>query len=162
MFYFAYGSNMNPDQMHIRVGEFGKCVLLGSASLVNHALVFDVPDDHAPNAGYANVQKKKGSIVNGVLYELDNNSFAILDKYEHVPILYTRELIYIHHKKELKESYIYLGTKSNLRQNLHPTKRYLNRILLGKDFLPKDYFENLSKLKTSPDQKFDCIKESIV
>ena len=147
MLYFAYGSNMNPNQMYARVGDLGKCLLLGSAVLYGHELVFDVPDDHAHAAGYANVRKKAGSTVHGVLYDLDSEAFAILDKYEHVPILYTRQLIPILHQSEVKNAFIYLGSVSNLKQNLRPTKRYINRILLGKEFLPKIYYEKLSKAK---------------
>ncbi len=158
MLYFAYGSNMNPNQMHARIGDFGSCRLIGSAQLSGHKLVFNVPDDHATNAAYANIAKNPISTVHGVLYDLDEKAFSVLDQYEHVPILYTRCIITVIFDGQEKEAYVYLGNKISTKC-VGPTKRYLNRILLGKEFLPKEYFEKLSKIKTCPDPKFDSIKE---
>lgn len=76
--YFAYGSNMNLEQMAIRTPE---AVHLGVAVLVDHIVVERM---------YADVDQRKGSYVYGVLYRIGPRELAALDRYEGYPSAYKR------------------------------------------------------------------------
>ena len=167
-FYFAYGSNINEKQMRFRmrprveygISKSGTCKLIGAAILPNYELVFDVPDDHVDGAGYANIQRSKGSFVCGAIYEVDATALRLLDIYECVPVLYKRGKIkatLIKATTSIIDGIItgtklsaiaYVGNKKPTRKGLKPTKRYLKRILRGKLHLPKDYIKKLEKLET--------------
>jgi len=64
MKYFAYGSNMNPERMRQRGIKFSK---REHAILEGWKLVFNKIASRNPNKGYANIERKEGSIVKGIL-----------------------------------------------------------------------------------------------
>ena len=66
-FYFAYGSNMNPERVADRGlftrGETG-------ATLRGFRMLFNKRSTGIPGVGHANIEYDKKSVVEGVLYEL--------------------------------------------------------------------------------------------
>lgn len=75
-FYFAYGSNMNPD----RIGErIPKARLVGKAYIKGWTIKERL---------YADIERKIGGRVEGVLYLITDSELHILDTYEGFPRIY--------------------------------------------------------------------------
>ena len=73
--YFAYGSNINLEQMEHRCPD---AQLVGPVTLQNYELQFR-------GSGFATVSPKKGSVVHGLLWKLTPKSEQALDRYEGYP-----------------------------------------------------------------------------
>lgn len=80
MYYFAYGSNMNCEQMAYRCPG---AVKIDNGMLMNYALI---------ERQFADIEFKDGSWVNGVLWEITEIDLHSLDRYEGYPKFYTRHL----------------------------------------------------------------------
>ncbi|HUZ71855.1 MAG TPA: gamma-glutamylcyclotransferase family protein [Stellaceae bacterium] len=80
--YFAYGSNMVPEQMAMRCPA---ARLLGTAVLAGHR--FGII-----RGGHGSVLRRRGAYVHGVLWRVSRGDQAALDRYEEVfRGLYRRE-----------------------------------------------------------------------
>ena len=81
--YFAYGSNLDLEQMAQRcpAAEIG-----GPVRLENYALRFR-------GSGFATVAPKKGSTVHGLVWKITPNCEQSLDRYEGYPRHYTKETV---------------------------------------------------------------------
>ncbi|EAY15839.1 hypothetical protein TVAG_160120 [Trichomonas vaginalis G3] len=77
-YYFAYGSNMNLEQMAFRCPQSIK---------VGHGVMKDY---HVVEALYADIDASEGNIVNGLVWKVNSNDLASLDKYEGFPKRYFR------------------------------------------------------------------------
>lgn len=78
MFYFAYGSNMNLEQMAVRCPGASP---VGSAILAGYRLT---------ERQYADIDRSPGSSVNGLLWRVTAADLVALDRYEGFPRFYTR------------------------------------------------------------------------
>lgn len=81
--YFAYGSNINLEQMAHRCPD---AQIVGPVTLENYELRFR-------GSGFATVTPKKGSVVHGLLWKLTPESERALDRYEGYPRHYTKEQV---------------------------------------------------------------------
>lgn len=81
--YFAYGSNINLDQMRYRCPD---ATVYGQAVLDNYDLRFR-------GSGVATVEPKEGACVYGLLWELTDKCEASLDRYEGYPRLYIKQTL---------------------------------------------------------------------
>ncbi len=81
MYYFAYGSNMNLEQMAYRCPG---AVVISPGILRDYALI---------ERQYADIEPKPGSMVNGVLWKISHDNLCRLDYYEGYPNFYTRYLV---------------------------------------------------------------------
>jgi len=142
MRYFAYGSNMNHDQMRYRCPS---ATFLGRAMLHDYRLVFDGFSIRW-FGGVANVIPSTGSHVWGGLYEINSECVAALDKYEGHPIAYTRQLVSV-----TTSSGVSYNTICYMRSSLKPRKpgvRYFNVVRQGAldCGLPKWYVSNVVRV----------------
>ena len=81
--YFAYGSNINLDQMRYRCPD---ATVYGQAVLDNYDLRFR-------GSGVATVEPKEGACVYGLLWELTDKCEASLDRYEGYPNFYHKTVL---------------------------------------------------------------------
>ena len=79
--YFAYGSNINLEQMEHRCPD---AQLVGPVTLQNYELQFR-------GSGFATVAPKKDCVVHGLLWKLTPKSEQALDRYEGYPRHYTKD-----------------------------------------------------------------------
>lgn len=79
--YFAYGSNINLEQMEHRCPD---ALLVGPVTLQNYELQFR-------GSGFATVAPKKDCVVHGLLWKLTPSCEQSLDRYEGYPRHYTKE-----------------------------------------------------------------------
>ena len=83
--YFAYGSNINLDQMERRCPN---AQVVGPVVLENYKLLFR---SNTRNAGVATIKPHKGRKVHGLLWKITPECEKSLDIYEGWPRLYEKE-----------------------------------------------------------------------
>ena len=144
-FYFAYGSNMNRDQMNKRCPG---ATLLGPAMLPDFRLAFTI---YSPNreCGCADIVHSPGDTVHGLLYQLPDTDLRTLDKYEGHPNQYLRFSVAVHTPDGgviESESYHVV----NKTPGLHPSPEYLGLILDAsvEHGFPELYIEMLRNTRT--------------
>jgi gamma-glutamylcyclotransferase (GGCT)/AIG2-like uncharacterized protein YtfP len=140
MFYFAYGSNMNPRRMRARDIHFTN---RRPGMLLNFELAFD-KRVHIEKKdliwGAANIHPTPGRQVEGALYEVEESELAKLDRFEGVPDHYTRRIVTV--ESENGKSVIavtYFARPDKIESNLRPTREYLDHLLAGHDLLSREY-----------------------
>ena len=79
--YFAYGSNINLDQMDYRCPD---ATVIGPVTLENYELLFR-------GSGVATIGPKEGGTVHGLLWQLTPDCERSLDRFEGFPHLYNKE-----------------------------------------------------------------------
>jgi gamma-glutamylcyclotransferase (GGCT)/AIG2-like uncharacterized protein YtfP len=157
MLYFAYGSNLDPDQMRARCPD---CRTVGLASLPDHRLTF--PLRFEPwGGGTAGVAHAHGGTVWGAVYELSEADLAALDEYEGWKgpgdhhNLYDRDLTTVVLTRaddgsipRRVRAYTYFARTLNPTP---PSRRYLDTILKGARHhrLPPEYIEWLESIEVA-------------
>ncbi|MEN2975432.1 MAG: gamma-glutamylcyclotransferase family protein [Candidatus Caldarchaeales archaeon] len=146
VWYFAYGSNMDPDQMKIRGVSFSKRL---HAVLKGFRLEFNKLSFRNPREGYANIVPDREGVVEGILYEVEDEDLSKLDRYEGYPFHYNRVKVDVMlDDGQMVEAVAYIARPEMTRKNLKPTKEYLSHLLKGSDLLSKEYYERLSNVRT--------------
>lgn len=146
VYYFAYGSNMDLSQMTNRVGLDYR--IISSGRLENYELKFNKVPKTTGNQdiGYANIEFKKNSVVEGIIFEIDSIAINKLDKYECVPKHYIKKQLIVKALDKEILCEVYLAVKT--REDLKPEKIYLDRLLKGKIYLSERYYEDLKSTST--------------
>ena len=154
MLYFAYGSNLNPEQMTRRCPDHK---VVGLAVLRDHRLAFPLTS-HDWGGGVASVQPMHGHSVWGVVYDLSERDLASLDGYEGFRgpgdqhNLYDRDAAFVDLIRPDDGSIprriraiVYVARPSNPAP---PSKRYLETVLHGarQHHLPDDYVAALETI----------------
>ena len=146
VYYFAFGSNMNRERMKERKVEFTE---MQKGSIKNWKLVFNKIKDKNKGIGYANIVPKTGSIVEGIIYKVSEDSMQKLDKFEGVPDHYQRKNMFVENDyKESINCIVYIANPSKVNDCLKPEKEYLGHLFEGKEFLSENYFSNLKNVET--------------
>ena len=159
MFYFSYGSNLDPDQMRERCPAFR---VAGLAALHDYQLVFPLYS-YRWDGGVASVQLHHGDTVWGVVYELTDEDLAALDGFEgyrgsgNQHNLYERQVVMVDLTRpddgsvpRRVRAVTYFPRRSNPSP---PTRRYLDTILRGarQHRLPEEYVEKLAAIPAAPE-----------
>jgi len=121
MLYYAYGANTNTDNMR---GRCPKAKLIGALTLPDYELTF---------RNVADIERKIGAHVEGVLWDITNECENALDIYEGVESgLYRKEYFPVKAKGNIEDVMFY---KMNSMNYGMPSEHYFNTILQG-------YFQN--------------------
>lgn len=117
--YFAYGSNLNVEQMKYRCPD---AIKIGPAVLPGYKLVF---------RSVADVEvARPGDVVEGGLWWVSQRDLAALDRYEGFPDLYTRgPLPIVDHRGEPQQALVYWMVDQ--REQIIPSRSYLSSIIQG-------------------------------
>jgi gamma-glutamylcyclotransferase (GGCT)/AIG2-like uncharacterized protein YtfP len=140
-FYFAYGSNMNPDQMAARCPEArpaSVAILEGWNVAINSRGVATIVPDEARG-------------VEGVLWCVSETCLRSLDRYEGVAGgLYVRETFQVRREHEFVPAVVYVASSSDPGE---PRPGYLAGILHGANHfgLSRTYRRRLESLSGRPD-----------
>lgn len=97
--YFAYGSNLNLDQMKKRCPDSAG---VSPAVLSGWKLV---------ERTYADIEEAPGECVNGALYEISDQDLANLDRYEGYPEYYTRREVMVSSAGVYRKAWVYSMTE---------------------------------------------------
>ncbi len=156
MLYFAFGSNLNPEQMAQRCPGHN---VVGLAALRDHRLVFPLTSN-TWGGGVAGVTVAHGSTVWGMVYDLTDAHVAALDEYEGFRgegsqhNLYERERVWVELTRPDDDSIprrvraeYYVPRVSNASP---PSRRYLDTILAGARAhrLPDEYVALIGRTPT--------------
>ena len=146
MKYFAYGSNMDLEQIASRCPRNYK--LLGVAELEGYEFFIN-------NLGVASIALdtvNPETVVYGPLFEISKNCLSCLDMHEGHPSAYKRDLIKVKFKGEEAEAWVYTDTRTS--QSGTPRPNYLERIIEAATSFgfPKDYIEHLKSFLRKKDQ----------
>ena len=118
-FYFAYGSNMNQEQMKYRClnsRPLGKVSLLGYRFIIN-------------SRGVANIIPNNYSTVNGILWLINPKHELILDYFEGVKKkIYFKKYCFVTFLNQRELSLIYIAFNKVIG---NPRKGYLEKVING-------------------------------
>lgn len=101
-YYFAYGGNMNLEQMKYRCPA---AEVVENVRLENYRLAFR---GRAPGNGVATVLPEKGSYVEGVLWKITEACEKSLDFYEGFPSFYGKESIRVKIRMVWRKKCLYI------------------------------------------------------
>lgn len=143
-YYFAYGSNMNPARMRARGLEYSHCQ---PGRLKHCELRFNKRAHNKQGVGYANVCHRRGSEVEGVLYQLAGAiDISMMDPYEGTPVRYSRELFEVFTATGTQWAWVYIANPAFLDACLGVEEAYLNHLLSAGELLSADYRRRLQSL----------------
>lgn len=132
--YFAYGSNLDPEQMAWRCPD---ALDLGRARLENWSW-------RIGGRGYATVSPSVGSVVWGGLWNLSESDLISLDRYEGVAGgLYRREVLPVLTDHQSIDALVYIENYNDVGT---PWGEYLEKILAGAEHfdLPDGWIAQLA------------------
>lgn len=148
MLYFAYGSNMDVEQLKERFKKISDAnfSVIGVVILPKYDFRFNKKST-VDGSGKANIISDQKSEVEGVIFELTNEQFEVLDEIEKG---YHRENMMVNLQKRYREVITYIADSKSLCEGLSPTEEYLEKITKGAKYfnLSKSYQEKLSSYKT--------------
>jgi gamma-glutamylcyclotransferase (GGCT)/AIG2-like uncharacterized protein YtfP len=141
--YFAYGSNMNPQRMNARGMAYSQAL---AGQLAGFGLCFDKRASGKSGVGYATIRYQPGAKVEGVLYRLQRpQDIALMDPFEGNPYRYSREVFTADTQSGAINCWVYVANQALLAAGLLPEKLYLDHLLKGRPWLSERYFETLSR-----------------
>jgi gamma-glutamylcyclotransferase (GGCT)/AIG2-like uncharacterized protein YtfP len=124
IFYFAYGSNTNEQQMFNRLGYVTS---IGNGTVDGYKISFD---ENVNGGVFANIIKNDNYKLHGHVYMLTLEQLYILDCFEGVPNVYERIDLNVNIFGESIKSISYMMNKPK-SINKKPSKKYLNKIHAG-------------------------------
>lgn len=118
MLYFAYGMNTNTEQMSPKAKRLGPAILPGYAWEM---------------LMYANVYEQADANSIGILWDIDDEVLAGLDRREGYPIFYTRLEVPVFYNNETVTAWVYTMTDENRTSLIgtQPSKHYLDSVTAG-------------------------------
>lgn len=147
--FFTYGELMNPKCLE----ELGlKYNALFSVSLSSWKLVFNKTpfEENAPEGlGLANIvpTTDKLGMMEGVLYEMDENYLPRLDEIHHCPKEYQRKVMRFNkHDFTITSGFVYVAREEKTATNLRPSKEVMLKIRGAKKFLQMLYFSRVMNI----------------
>ena len=126
--YFAYGSNLNIDQM---ISRCPSAKILCVAKLINHKIAFTRTHRNWPG-GVASVLEKTYRFVEGVIYQVTHEDLLKLDDIENVQggeYFRVEKSLIVSKDKSIK-SWVYIAHPME-GGPFHPSKEYIETIIVG-------------------------------
>jgi len=139
VFYYAYGSNMSEQRMLDRKISFFSRKF---GILKDYKLVFNKISKSNNNISFANIVESVGDIVEGVIYEINEDDIKKLDKFEGYPIHYIRKNLIIDNKSCI----VYIAQDQWIKEGVYPTKEYINYLLEAKDVISEEYYNKIKNI----------------
>jgi len=151
LYYYAYGSNMDESRMEKRCCKGAKFSKTSKGIMRDWQLVFDKQSKDNPDIVYANIEPKRSSLVEGIIYKINKECVGKLNIAEGTKNReYYRWYIDVEydHGKFLM-CIVYIANPEKVRKGLYPPQWYLDHLLGGRDCLSPNYVSNLEKIQTS-------------
>ncbi len=124
MIYFAYGSNMDGEQMQSRTPG---ARVIGIGTLPHYALVF-TRWSRSWNSATADILPEKGKQVCGVLYDLTPEDLKRMDKFADYPNSYVRQDVTVESDGEKLPALTYVAVRQGV---FLPSKAYIGKMIQG-------------------------------
>lgn len=119
--YFAYGSNINLDQMSYRCPD---AQVVGPVMLEGYELLFR-------RGGFATIAPKEGETVTGLLWSITPGCEQSLDRYEGYPRFYDKRMVTVRDGEGRSLSVMAYIMDERFREPMLPSTSYYNGILEG-------------------------------
>ena len=119
--YFAYGSNINLDQMAYRCPD---AQVVGPVTLENYELLFR-------RGGFATIGPKEGETVTGLLWSITRACEQSLDHYEGYPRFYDKQMVTVRDSEGRSLSAMVYIMDARFREPMLPSSSYYCGILEG-------------------------------
>ena len=160
IYYFAYGSNINPKRCHGRLQQAG-CEILDEhiVKLDNYRLTFDKINPSGEDRGFANIEVDNNDHVIGVAYKMKRKGLKVLDGFEGVDSKqYYRDHVIVDVFNPENQQFesgnqlicnVYMACEDAKQWGYgrKPTSEYLSHLLARKGEMP-DYYQK--KLENIP------------
>jgi len=148
-YYFAYGSNMNPDRVRLRGMVFDHVM---AGVLGDYALRFNKRSVKYPGAASANVVAHAGAVTEGVLYRLSHpDQILAMDPFEGYPVRYDRLVLPVRSGGGACAAWVYIANADHIAEGLLPARWYLDHLLAGSAYLSEPYVNRLRATECLPD-----------
>ena len=155
-YYFSYGINCNPALLTEKgVTVFSK----QRALLEDFRLVFNkkaLRDELPTSVGFANIQPSPSSNVEGLLYEIAEDSLSALDVAQKSPEHYERKQLSVTTESGAENAWVYVAKASMTSDGLVPSRNYLNHLMKAESFLSQQYLDALRRIDVHKDHCFCC------
>jgi len=126
MYYFAYGSNLNRQQMRERCPDSKPAF---TASLNHYKLIF-AGWSRAWRGGTASIKPQRGEKVLGAIYDVPENDLRRLDKYEGHPETFNRLKVIVNTETgDPVAAFTYIRARQS--EETKPAPQYLSLIQQG-------------------------------
>lgn len=145
VYYFAYGSNMNPERMRERGAHFTQ---IERYALKGYALKFNKASSKEPGRGCANIVVDEKCIVEGVLYKINVAGLYNLDRHEGYPVEYDRVRLIFELNGSEETVKTYMANPGKTREGLYPSRSYIEHLLKAREFLSEDYYRYIKSIET--------------
>ena len=119
--YFAYGSNINLEQMAYRCPD---ATVVGPVALENYELLFR-------RGGFATIAPSEGGKVHGLLWSITPDCERSLDRYEGYPRFYDKRMVTVRDGEGRSLSVMAYIMDERFREPMLPSATYYNGILEG-------------------------------
>lgn len=150
--YFAYGSNLEPEKLRIRADL--EILEEACAVVEGWGLCFDMPGIPPAEPSMANLFEEAGKTVHGAVIRLSDEDFQALARSEGGDRFYRQvELEATTYDHRRIRAFAFVGVSGvRLRRARPPSRRYLELIRSGARArgLDPDYCERLDRLPTAP------------
>lgn len=123
--YFAYGSNINLEQMAHRCPD---ATVVGPVVLEDHELLFR---GNTKGNGVATIAPKEGGRVHGLLWEITPGCERSLDRYEGYPRFYDKRTVTVRDGLGRELPVMAYVMDERFREPMLPTTDYYNGVLEG-------------------------------
>ena len=117
--YFAYGSNLNFEQMVYRCPE---ATVVGTAKLDGYELAF--------RRGYLTILPKEGATVEGLIWSITDHDESQLDCYEGYPTFYDKETVTVTDADGTSHEIMVYTMNAPYRDQLLPVSSRYNAVVL--------------------------------
>ena len=137
--YFAYGSNINLEQMAYRCPN---AKVVGPVTLEGYELVFR---GTSPYSGCGSIEPKEGGVVYGLLWKITPQCEQALNRYEGYPRFYNQQQVTVRDSEGKKHgAMVYVMTEQRALMPALPSKAYVECIRDGyrQNGMDTDPFEN--------------------
>lgn len=138
MHYLAYGSNLHPLRITLRVPS---ARLLGTVRLEGYRLVFRKRGRDLSAKCDLAVTADSTDIAYGAVYALSPLELALLDSFEDLGAGYSREQLRLRMNGRVLDALVYLANESHVVESLEPYDWYKGLVLAGarEHGFPVDY-----------------------
>ncbi|HKU94775.1 MAG TPA: gamma-glutamylcyclotransferase family protein [Vineibacter sp.] len=148
VWYFAYGSNMDPARLKLRCTDKGAPVVERvGGHLAGWRLAFNKRRPNLPGEGAANVMEDPTGLVEGTLNRMPALGLDLLDVNEGVAQgQYARRSVRVRRidTGAMVEAITYVALAAAVADDLRPSRGYLDHLLAGRDLLSAPYYDALA------------------
>ncbi|WP_449427205.1 gamma-glutamylcyclotransferase family protein [Rhodanobacter umsongensis] len=150
MRYLAYGSNLHPLRLSLRVPNSR---LVGTTKLDGCRLTFHKRSNDGSSKCNLDFTGDPNHLAHAAVYEIPRAEMHLLDRAEGVGSGYFKQQMMIELNDESLLVFVYLASQSHVAENLEPYDWYKGFVLAGahKHQFPPEYLQQIAAIASKPD-----------